>query len=81
MEWSEENTLRFIDLYKNKEVLWNAKHPSHFNRVRRNDAWEEVASELKINVKACKKKMDVLLSSLRREKAKIKKSERTRKGM
>jgi hypothetical protein len=27
-------------------MLWNAKHPRHFNKILRNDAWEELAFEL-----------------------------------
>jgi hypothetical protein len=46
MEWTEANTLHFTELYRSKDMLWNAKHPKYFNTILRNDAWEELGSEL-----------------------------------
>jgi hypothetical protein len=73
MEWTKANTLHFIELYRSKEMLWNAKHPRHFNNILRNDAWEELASELNTTEEECRKKMTGLLALLRREKGKMKK--------
>jgi hypothetical protein len=55
-EWTEANTLHFIELYRSKETLWNAKHPRHFNKILRNDAWEELASELNKTAEEARKK-------------------------
>ncbi|XP_069688554.1 uncharacterized protein [Periplaneta americana] len=73
-EWTKEGVIEFIDAYRRKEIIWNPKHPSHFNKIRKQDAWEELAKEVKRPVDECKRKMECLLSSLRREKVKIKKS-------
>lgn len=80
MEWNEESTLLLIETYRNYEILWDTKHPLYYNKIRKNDAWEEVAKQLGTTDEACKKKMTSVLATLRREKSKIKKSEGTGKG-
>jgi len=52
----------------------------HFNKIRKQDAWEEVGKEMNRPIHECKKKMDNFLSSLQREKMKVRKSSATRKG-
>jgi hypothetical protein len=32
--------------YEKQEILWNVKHPQHYNKLRRYDVWEEVAEEM-----------------------------------
>jgi hypothetical protein len=46
MEWNEENTIQFIELYEQKPLLWYAKHPQYYNNIKRNDALEEIAKEI-----------------------------------
>jgi len=81
MEWTEESVIEFIELYKRKEIIWDPKHPMHFNKIRTQDAWEELGKEMNRPVDECKKKMETLLSTLRREKMKTRKSSGTEKGM
>ena len=52
----------------------------HFNKIRKQDAWEELGKEMNRPVDECKKKMENLLSSLRREKMKMRKSSGIGKG-
>jgi hypothetical protein len=40
MEWTQENVIEFMELYKRKEIIWNPKHPMHFNKIGKQDAWE-----------------------------------------
>jgi hypothetical protein len=56
------------------------KAPMHFNKIKKQDAWQELGKEMNRPVDECKKKMDNLLSSLRREKMKMRKSRGTGKG-
>jgi hypothetical protein len=43
MEWTQENVIGFIELYKRKVVIWGPKHPTHFNKIKKkHDAWEEL---------------------------------------
>ena len=80
MEWTQESVIEFIELYKRKEIIWDPKHPMHFNKIRKQDAWEGLGKEMNRPVDECKKKMENLLSSLRREKMKVRKSGGTGKG-
>jgi hypothetical protein len=36
MEWTQENVIEFIELYKRKEIIWDPKHPMHFNKIKKN---------------------------------------------
>ncbi|RZF48460.1 hypothetical protein LSTR_LSTR009144 [Laodelphax striatellus] len=74
MEWSKENILEFIDLYKETTVLWDPRDPFHYNKVKKNEAWEDIAREIGRSADECRRKMEYLLAALRREKMKIKSS-------
>jgi cytochrome c1 len=74
MEWARESVRELIELYKRKEIIWDPKHPMHFNKVRKQDAWEELGKEMNRPVDECKKKMENLLSYLRWAKMKMRKS-------
>jgi hypothetical protein len=52
----------------------------HFNKIRKQDAWEELGKVMNRPIDECKKKMEYLLSSFRQEKMKMKKSSGTGKG-
>lgn len=80
MEWSKEDTIRFINIYHKRHLIWDPKHPDHYNKLRKQDAWEEVAKEMGKSVEECKKKMEYLLAALRRERMKMKKSTGNGKG-
>lgn len=74
MKWSPKKVVEFINIYKEKSVLWNPRDPNYFNRLKKNDAWEEIARDTGRSVEHCKRKMEYLHSALRREKMKIKRS-------
>ncbi|EZA48209.1 hypothetical protein X777_14230 [Ooceraea biroi] len=80
MEWNEETTLRFIDIYKENDLLWNPKNQKYYNKIMRNDAWLDISKQMNLTPEECKRKMFSLLAALRREKSQIKKSQGTRKG-
>ncbi len=80
MSWPREKCLGLIDEYEKHEVLWNPQHGDYYNKLKKHDAWVEVSSVLDISPQEGKKKMDSLLSSFRREKAKGKKSVGTGTG-
>jgi hypothetical protein len=56
------------------------KDPMHFNKIKKKDAWEELGKEMNRPVDECKKKMEKLLSSIRQDKMKTRKSSGTGKG-
>ncbi|XP_046142155.1 uncharacterized protein LOC123987887 [Osmia bicornis bicornis] len=80
MEWTEEIVLQLIENYRKHKILWDPQHPKYYHKIKKSDAWDKIAQELSIIRDECKKKMNALLSALRREKAKIKKSHGTGKG-
>jgi len=68
MEWSEEETIQLIDIYKSKPLLWNPKYEDHFKKHLKEDAWREIAAAMADKtIDDCKKKVVCLLASFRRE--------------
>lgn len=80
MNWNNENVIKFIEAYKEKQVLWDPSHKSYYNRNLKQEAWDELSVEMECPVGELKKKMDYLLAALRREKSKIAKTSTTGKG-
>ncbi|XP_049880179.1 uncharacterized protein LOC126376673 [Pectinophora gossypiella] len=70
MEWDEETTLKLINLYHIKELLWNPKHLDHKCRPKRFDALNEMANELNTNVTEIERKIKNLTSQYYRERKK-----------
>jgi len=64
MEWTQESAIELIELYKRKEIIMDLKHPMHFNKIRKQGAWEELGKEMNRPVNECKKNVENLLSSL-----------------
>jgi hypothetical protein len=46
MDWTQESVIEFIELYKRKEIIWDPKYSVHFNKIRKQDAWEELGIEI-----------------------------------
>lgn len=67
-----------MKFYKSEEVLWNSKSANYHNKSILEDSWKETGDEMKIPVQDLKRKMTTLLTSYRREKFRIKKSQITR---
>jgi len=39
MEWTQKSAIELIKIYKRKEIIWDPKHPMHFNKIRKQEAW------------------------------------------
>jgi hypothetical protein len=74
MEWNQEKTLLLIGSYRNKPILWDPRDAQHHNKLKKHDAWQDLAREMEITEEECKRKITSLLTSLRREKGKMTKS-------
>lgn len=59
----------------------NPKHGLYYNKVKKHDAWVIIDEIIGCRAGEAKKKMDSMLASYRREKAKGKKSVGTGKGI
>jgi hypothetical protein len=42
MQWTQQNVIEFIELYQTKEIRWDPKHQMHFNKIKKQDAWEKL---------------------------------------
>ncbi|XP_039282741.1 uncharacterized protein LOC120351020 [Nilaparvata lugens] len=80
MEMSESSILDMIELYKNRALLWNPAHKNYFRRDLKQDAWDEISGVMGLSVDDCKRKMQSLLSSYRRENLKIKRHQTHLRG-
>lgn len=44
-EWSDEEVYKLIELYEEKEFLWNVKNKLYRNREKKMDMYEQFASK------------------------------------
>lgn len=70
-EWTEEKCLQLIREYRQRPILWDQKDPFFFKKTLKPQAWQEIGDAINISPDQCKHKMIILMSSFRREKAKI----------
>lgn len=83
MEWSNEVTFEFLNLYQNESALWNSLSPQHKNKNDVHDAWLRIKTNLKdghFSITELKKKKENLMSTYRKVKGKIKDSMKTGSG-
>jgi hypothetical protein len=52
--------MELTELYKRKEIIWDPKHPMHFNKIGKQDAWEELGKEMNRPVDDWKKEIENL---------------------
>lgn len=79
MEWSNEYTIEFLNLYEKEGLIWNPKDPLHKNRNAVSDAWNRIKDQLSVNcsIQDLKKKKDSLMATFRPLSHKVKDSMRT----
>nr|CAH7769358.1 unnamed protein product [Callosobruchus chinensis] len=70
MDWDNEKSLELIELYKMKPEIWQATNKFYYNKLKKQDAWSEIAKNMGTTVDIVKNKLNSLLSSFGREKAK-----------
>lgn len=70
MEWGNDKCIRLISAYQGRPELWQPSDDNYRNKIRRQEAWKEIADEVESSVDIVKAKMSSLLSSYRRERAK-----------
>lgn len=78
MEWSDEQSLKLIELYRDKPMLWDSTHKEYKLSKRKIDIWQDIAKELNCSVTDARKKIESLLTSFRRE---MRREGTTRSGM
>ncbi|KAK5640936.1 hypothetical protein RI129_009483 [Pyrocoelia pectoralis] len=60
---NQEQCLQLIELYKNRNFVWNPKNKNYFDRNKREDAWKEISAQLNFPLSTVKGKMKTLLGS------------------
>lgn len=60
MNLNKEDVLLLIQEYQKQRILWDPKDKWHFNQKQKNDAWEEIARGIDIDVEDAKKKISSL---------------------
>lgn len=56
MEWNKEESTNLIEIYRKHIIIWDPEHPDHFNKIKKQDAWMEIAGEVGRPIEQCKKK-------------------------
>lgn len=69
--WENEAVLSLIELYQSHDLLWNTSNREYRNRLKKNDAWEDIAKTLKLSRKEVEAKVHTLRSQFIREKKKL----------
>jgi len=46
MEWTQERVMKFIEGYKRKEIVWDPKQPLHFDKIKKQDACDELVKDI-----------------------------------
>lgn len=72
MEWTREQTLMLIELYREQPVLWDPTKPDYKNRTKKSDAWKTLADVMGIDRAEVERKIRSLLAQFRRELKKVK---------
>ncbi|XP_041972432.1 uncharacterized protein LOC121728338 [Aricia agestis] len=70
MNWTYENTIKFLKLYRRNSCLWDPSHPDNALVQCRNKAWNAISKELGdlCPIEELKKKKEILIGTYRRYK-------------
>jgi len=67
-KWSKEKIIHLIELYENASCLWDSKSSDYKNKIKRKDAFIDIANKLNFEEQEVRKKIESLLTQYRREK-------------
>lgn len=74
-DWTNEDTIAFMELYQTKPILWDPKHRWHKDKAKVNDAWVEISNVFNKPIDELKNKKNSIMATfrghLRRKKASI----------
>ncbi|KAG8227151.1 hypothetical protein J437_LFUL001695 [Ladona fulva] len=79
MEWTNEVTMEFIDLYEGEPSIWNPQNPDHKDGNKTYDAWKHIQASISVecSMKELKKKKENLMVTYRKLAQKVKNSMKT----
>lgn len=67
MYWTNERLSELIAQFRTHPVLWNPKHENYRDRLSKSRAWDDIASNLRVERYVCERKMNILRTQFRRE--------------
>lgn len=74
-DWTNELSVKFIELYQSQPILWDPNHGCHKDKVKVNEAWNIISHMLHKPVDELKNKKNSIMatfrSHLRKKKASI----------
>lgn len=65
MEWSQEETFRFLELFQKENIIWDPKDKYHKNSQKVNDAWERLSVQMGRPSSDLKSKKNSLMPTFR----------------
>ncbi|CAH1971695.1 unnamed protein product [Acanthoscelides obtectus] len=80
MKWSEEETMRFVELYSEKECLWKKSSVNYRNKNMRKAVEEDIVSRMGkegFGVTELKQKIKIMRTTYNQEALKVKKSKKS----
>lgn len=66
--WGNETILHLIELYQSYGLLWDTANRDYRNKVKKNDAWDDIAKALNIPKKEIENEIHTLRAQFIREK-------------
>lgn len=66
MDWSREDTIRFIELFEKERIIWDPRNISHKNHQKVNDAWSRLSNEMCRPITEIKAKKNSLMATFRK---------------
>ncbi|KAF9406107.1 hypothetical protein HW555_013413 [Spodoptera exigua] len=69
--WDDETVFKLIELFEKKRILWDCSTKDYKNKIKKNDAWEEISNALAIPKTDVENKMHILRSQFARERKKM----------
>lgn len=71
VEWTPALVIRLVQEYERRRELWDTGHDLYRAQTAKHELWEEMAAMFDCEVPDLKKKLNSVLASHRREKAKV----------
>lgn len=82
MKWSEEETVKFVEMYRESECLWNIASPLYKDKNLRQKAIEAIVNDMKkdeFGVQEAKQKIKKIRSTFNQEMLKSEKINKVRR--
>ncbi|KAJ8890786.1 hypothetical protein PR048_010295 [Dryococelus australis] len=70
MEWSQEKTIKLIEMYRGSPCLWDLQYPEYKKNAVKNYAWTTISITVGCTAIEARKKMETLMASFRQERQK-----------